>query len=389
MTRGWFPLIVTRGTAAAGTTLALFIGVPLTTELGPRVTHLAYSALSVFPDRISEWAGSTAVFILGTCAGLLGTSFLGATPKSHDGWEGWAVSLYYVAAAVGILLLNARRHAPEKSRPSRAGGPGRKPEGTLTPDLIPADVFFEQSREGIHILDASGKLRGANRYFGDMLGYSDDELKNLHVWDWEARLAREEILENLRQASPAGATFETCFRRKDGSLIDVQVNGNRVDWNGQSLIYGVCRDISARKRAEAELRESERRFRLLVDQAGDGFFVADETGAFVDVNGMACDMLGWSREELLTLTVSDVAVGFDRQAVGELFARTSVGEPLTILGRSRRKDGSTFPVEVRIEPVRGTSKKLPHCDGARHHRPRGAAARTEAHQPALCHIDAQ
>ena len=46
-------------------------------------------------------------FHSGRLPGLLGTSFLGATPKSHDGWEGWAVSLYYVAAAVGILLLNA------------------------------------------------------------------------------------------------------------------------------------------------------------------------------------------------------------------------------------------------------------------------------------------
>ena len=72
-------------------------------------------------------------------------------------------------------------------------------------------MFFEQSREGIHILDASGKLRGANRYFGDMLGYSDDELKNLHVWDWEAKLAREEILENLRQASPAGEVRRRAF----------------------------------------------------------------------------------------------------------------------------------------------------------------------------------
>ncbi len=90
------------------------------------------------------------------------------------------------------------------------------------------------------------------------------------------------------------------------------------------------------------LRTSERRFRLLVEQGVDAFFLHDMDGRFVDVNQQACLSLGYSREELLNMTVADVEAG------KKIWDIPVPGQSLMVEGRHRRRDGSTFPVEVRL-----------------------------------------
>ncbi len=101
-------------------------------------------------------------------------------------------------------------------------------------------------------------------------------------------------------------------------------------------------------RRTRELAESEQRFRRLVENAGDAFFLRNEQGNFLDVNKQACDSLGYTREELLSMNVRDVDVRY----VAENFLRYSEYPadqyPVTIEGCHRRKDGVTFPVEVRL-----------------------------------------
>ena len=74
-----------------------------------------------------------------------------------------------------------------------------------------------------------------------------------------------------------------------------RISVSRVEWRGQILSYCVSRDFSRRKQVEQALHESEERFRVLVEQAADAFFVLDKKGRFVDVNHMACEILGYSR----------------------------------------------------------------------------------------------
>ena len=98
-----------------------------------------------------------------------------------------------------------------------------------------------------------------------------------------------------------------------------------------------------------DLRESEQRFRLLVNQAVDAFFLHDFEGRFVDVNQRACISLGYSREELLTMTVADIDLAVDNQKFAEEYwSRLVPGQPVTIVGKHARKDGGSFPVEVRM-----------------------------------------
>lgn len=96
------------------------------------------------------------------------------------------------------------------------------------------------------------------------------------------------------------------------------------------------------------LQDSEQRFRTLVDYAADAIFLSDQTGRLVDVNAQACQSLGYSREELLAMEVTDVdPCARIEDHRGKLWPTMAPNQPVTVLSQHRRKDGSLFPVEVR------------------------------------------
>lgn len=109
-----------------------------------------------------------------------------------------------------------------------------------------------------------------------------------------------------------------------------------------------------------ELAESEWRFRHLVENAGDAFFLHEEKGRFLDVNKQACDSLGYTREELLLMTILDVDVQFVSKNLEKYLRLPTEDYPVTFEGRHRRKDGSTFPVEIRLAVLETHGRRLMH-----------------------------
>jgi PAS domain S-box-containing protein/putative nucleotidyltransferase with HDIG domain len=117
-------------------------------------------------------------------------------------------------------------------------------------------ILIEQSTDGIVVLDDKGGVYEANKRFAEMLGYSPEEVKQLHVWDWESQFPREQTMQMVTTVDEEGDHFETIHRRKDGSTYNVEISTNGAVVSGQKLIFCVCRDITERKRAETELKKS-------------------------------------------------------------------------------------------------------------------------------------
>ncbi|HEX9582177.1 MAG TPA: PAS domain S-box protein [Gemmatimonadales bacterium] len=117
-------------------------------------------------------------------------------------------------------------------------------------------------------------------------------------------------------------------------------------WQGAVVAHlAVTRDVTQRRQAETALRHREREYRTLLEQAADAIFVSDQSGRFLEVNRRACELTGYTREELLRLTNADTYVPEER---GEAAARLAVlrkGEPVTWERRLLRKDGSTVMAE--------------------------------------------
>ncbi|MCB2180679.1 MAG: PAS domain S-box protein [Desulfobulbaceae bacterium] len=100
---------------------------------------------------------------------------------------------------------------------------------------------------------------------------------------------------------------------------------------------------------DRDLRQSEKRFSTLVNQAADAFFVHDVEGRFLDVNRTACENLGYTREELLEMSVANVDAEFtSHDHVKNFWSKLTPDHPVTLEGRHKRKDGTTFPVEIRL-----------------------------------------
>ena len=108
------------------------------------------------------------------------------------------------------------------------------------------------------------------------------------------------------------------------------------------------REVEVKREGELALSRSEDRFKRLFEQAADAIFVYDLEGRFVDVNRQACEGLGYTREELLALSVADIETDLEPGSLKKLWKRIASGPPLTLEGAHRRKDGTTFPVEIRV-----------------------------------------
>src|SRR5688572_2816901 len=105
-------------------------------------------------------------------------------------------------------------------------------------------------------------------------------------------------------------------------------------------------NVSERRDIEDQLREAEGRFRTLVEHATDGIFIAGVDGRYQDVNPAGCAMLGYSRDEMLTLSMSDILAPEETARLGGEVERLLGGSTIRSQWRFRRKDGSCFFGEV-------------------------------------------
>ncbi len=116
-------------------------------------------------------------------------------------------------------------------------------------------------------------------------------------------------------------------------------------------VLGVSREATERKRAEQALQESEGRFRSLVEQAGDGFELLDAEGRYVDVNSAICRQLGYSRDEMLHRSIPDIDPLVSQEKYAATFQALVGRAPITFESVHRRKDGTTFPVEITASVI--------------------------------------
>jgi len=155
--------------------------------------------------------------------------------------------------------------------------------------------------------------------------------------------------------------FELARPTPDGGKRYVSVSGMPVfDEKGHFVGYrGVGRHITERKRAELAIRESEQRFRTLFEKANDAIFLENERDEIVEVNERACALLGYSREELLKMKVSDLQAPEMRDHAGSVMRRELErhgGD--TFESVDLHRNGRRVVVEVTNTPIFDHGEKL-------------------------------
>jgi PAS domain S-box-containing protein len=158
------------------------------------------------------------------------------------------------------------------------------------------------------------------------------------------------MIEKDRQAFADGyVQYEETWKDRNGNDHVLETRKFRIDSSDALPLLGVIiNDISERKKAEDELRESEKRYRQLIEQAADGIFVVDMKGNYLLVNSTFCKMLGYTEDELLKLNVLDTYPDELRDIGQQRVARVSSGEGLRFERTMKRKDGTIFHVELSV-----------------------------------------
>ena len=227
------------------------------------------------------------------------------------------------------------------------------------------DQLIAESPDCVGLATLDGKIYYLNAAGQKLVGLEGrEEVKRTRIIDYLIREDRSFFL---------GTVIPTLMRtgrwEGDSRFRNLKTGGSiQVSWNLFLLkdpvtgepngMASVARDITERQRAETALRESEKRFRHLVDQAADSFFVYDLSGQLIDVNQQACESLGYTRAEVLALSARDLDAEFDPEKNVERWKAMVPGVPNTTDGTMRRKDGTTFPVESRIAAFRSEGQKL-------------------------------
>lgn len=114
--------------------------------------------------------------------------------------------------------------------------------------------LFENSPEAIVVVDRYGSVVEANLSFINMLGYSRAETYQLYIWDWDANLDKNQVLNLLNEPKAGSITFETNHRRKDQSLINVEVSCNCTSWDDEPLVICFCRDTTQKRRHDQKIQ---------------------------------------------------------------------------------------------------------------------------------------
>ena len=205
------------------------------------------------------------------------------------------------------------------------------------------ETLFNSIDEMVFVLDMQGNIQVVNSTVSKRLFYTSEELSGMNVLLLHVPERQEEAL-RIVQGMIAG-TIDSCpvpVLAKDGTRIEVETKVTRGLWNNQEVLIGVTRDVTERRQAEEALRESEEKYRVLFAAVSDGIVVVErETGVIIDCNDAFPPMYGYRKDEVIGLP--NIALSAEPDVTRE---STKSGGTVIPLRYHRRKDGSTFPVQI-------------------------------------------
>lgn len=209
----------------------------------------------------------------------------------------------------------------------------------------PVIAFIWRTSEGWPVEFVSESIRQFGYTPEDFLSGRISYADIIHKDDLDR--IKQEVRENLEKGLKEYVQeYRIITKSGDVRYIDdrtyVQENSEQELTHRQGIIL----DITQRKLAEEQLKKSEENYRVLMDQASDGIFISDEYGNYVDVNRRGCDMLGFSKEELLSMNIRDVMYLEDLRSRPLDLVQLQDGNTRLTEKRLVCKDGSLITVEI-------------------------------------------
>lgn len=208
-------------------------------------------------------------------------------------------------------------------------------------------LLFELAQDFNLILSMNGKILEVNETCYKALGYTKEELIGKQISEIVSSDYKSEVPARIALVKRRGsAVFESGYVRKDGSVIPVEVSVRMVNIDGETCQYGIARDITERLEMEKTLRKNEEKYRAVIETLGDGFWITDLKGNFIEVNDVYLKQSGYSREELLSMRIPDVEAKEKPEETKEHIEKLIKDGHDRFETLHRKKNGEIWPVEI-------------------------------------------
>jgi PAS domain S-box-containing protein/putative nucleotidyltransferase with HDIG domain len=223
-------------------------------------------------------------------------------------------------------------------------------------------LAFENANTGVCLVDLEGNLTRVNSKMCEILGYTKKELESMTV----NNIAHPEdidtsptFIQKTLQGEIARDTFEKRYIHKKGHVVTCQVSSSLIRDTEDTPLYFISHvhDITERKRIEEALRESEEKYRELINGMNDTAWIIDFEGNFIDVNNAAVEVLGYSREELLSMGPHDIDKTLDAEEIRALIKEMPTDKIQVFETTHTTKDGKVIPVEIKSSLVTYQGKR--------------------------------
>ncbi len=224
-------------------------------------------------------------------------------------------------------------------------------------------TLFEFANDAILIVKPpSCIILDANRACMAMLGYQKNEILGLHGNEIVGETTEDQNATCWREITgPESFSMkEILLKHKDGTLIPAQISGTPMDIAGEKLFLIIARDISEIKEKEQALKESEERYRDLVENTGEGLGVVDADETFIYANPAACEIFGLPSEKLIGKNLLSF---LDEGAVEEIRKQTALrseGHKSMYELEIIREDGERRWLIVTATPQYATNESFSH-----------------------------
>jgi two-component system, NarL family, sensor kinase len=204
--------------------------------------------------------------------------------------------------------------------------------------------LVELSPDGIVVTDEAGKIVFANSALAKIVGAEDAASiigrNSLDFMKPEEHEGARRRIDQLVAGRPTPWVVSWAIR-VDGSVVQIERAGVPLRIGGKVFAQGFVRDVTERE-------ESRRRLQALFDTAIDGIVFIDSDGRYVDANPAFCDMLGYTREEILRMKVTDIPPVDQRDNALAVWQEAIEGKRISGEVRLQRKDGEILEIEYRF-----------------------------------------
>jgi PAS domain S-box-containing protein len=211
--------------------------------------------------------------------------------------------------------------------------------------LLLVNTALNTTSEAVYITDETFSIIYVNDGACKMLGYTKEELTSMKVYEIDALYSLDNLstLQEDKQ-SKLQMFFETKHRRKDETIIDVEIAGSSFSFHDKIVYLSVVKDITAKKDMEKNLFLLE----TAINHANDALYIVGDSRSILYVSDTSCKMLGYTHNEFLSMKVEDIDPYMSIEAIDAVKDEVYASSATTFQTKHRTKEGKILDVEITV-----------------------------------------